>query len=154
MSIPAANISSRVRRSNPGSSAAASAPTSSIASSALRTSPSQDFGAYHRRQSTSSSTSNMPCFGSYQRCIGSSILPPTRQGWPHVTSGNKCGSAVKAFRILQTRPQRTSSPSIASPYRTLCVSIKTRDPSISRGCQGICTRGRSHSTRSLNSSSP
>ena len=96
----------------------------------------------------------MPCFGSYQRCIGSSILPPKRHGRPHVTCGYRSGIAVKAFKIHQQTCQRTSSPSIGSWCRRFCVNMITNCPRSCSGCQGICTRGDNHSTRSQNSSSP
>ena len=126
-SRPAAIISSGVRRSHPAS-VAATPPPNSCASSGLRTSPSHSFGAYNLRTSASLSTSNMPCFGSYQRCMGSSMLPPKRHGKPHVTCGKSPGSAVSAFKILHTSSQRTSSPSMGSPCLTFCVSMITSCP--------------------------
>ena len=87
-SRPAANMSAALRRSIPGNST----PTysgSNAASAGLSTSDSHFFGAYNRRISASSSTSNMPCLVSYQRCIGSSLLPPKRHGRLPVTCAYK-----------------------------------------------------------------
>ena len=69
--------------------------------------------------------------GSYHLCIGPSAPSLTRQR-PNATS---------AWRMLDTRPQRSSRPSITRPWPRFLRSISVYTPFRNFGCQGMRTRG-------------